>query len=1105
MTSKSSRSIVFLLILLAASLWGCSHEQPVGPRPEAPAPLAGKAAPANYYDTVDVTNAATLRASLHDVIDDHTKFPYTSSSTDTWNILETADQDPNDPNRVLDIYMNESYPKYGAGNTDYNREHSWPKSYGFPDDVASNYPYTDCHHLFISNDSYNSSRSNKPYNNCSSGCSENPTVFNDGMGGGAGVYPGNSNWTAGSFDAGSWETWIGRRGDVARALFYMDVRYEGGAHGVTGYSEPDLILTDEQALIAASNTGAMLSTAYMGYLSVLLQWHQEDPVDDRERARNDAVYSYQGNRNPFIDHPEWVECLFAGACGGGGGGDTTPPAAPTGLTATAGDGSVGLDWADNGETDLAGYVVYRATTAGGPYTAAHGGILTTSAYTDGGRTNGATYWYVVTAQDGSGNVSGNSAEASATPTGGGGGGGGSAVWINEFHYDNSGTDTGEFVEIAGTAGASLAGWSVLGYNGNGGTVYSTVNLAGTIPNQQGGFGALSFSMAGMQNGSPDGLALVDDTGSLVMFISYEGSFTGSGGAADGVTSTDVGVSETTGTPVGQSLQLAGTGSTYADFAWQGPASASAGTLNAGQTFSGDGPVNQAPTASANGPYSGAAGSAVAFSSAGSTDPDGTITGWLWSFGDGQTSTAANPSHTYASAGSYNVTLTVTDDQGATDEAVTSAAIVDLTPPAAPAGLGATAGDGFVHLDWADNGEGDLAGYTVYRATTAGGPYGAVSGLLTVSAYTDNAVTNGTAYYYVVTASDGAANESGYGAEVSATPAAPGGGGGDATVWINEFHYDNDGADTGEFVEIAGTAGADLAGWSVVAYNGSGGAAYATVNLSGVLANQMGGFGTASFAMAGMQNGSPDGLALVDGSGSVVMFLSYEGAFVATDGPATGLTSTDIGVSEASTSPVGWSLQLAGTGTAYGDFTWQAAQAATEGAVNTGQTLGDGSTGGGGGNPTWHVITFDDFEGGWGNFADGGRDCSRYTGGTYAHQGSAAADIQDNSGAGSSFAHSTGYDVSGYTNLEVEFWYMPVSMENGEDFWVQYWDGSAWRTVATYAAGTDFSNGSFANAVVQIPAGSYAYPTDAKLRFMCDASGNADDVYIDEVEFRGFGE
>ena len=268
--------------------------------------------PPGYYDSVDASSAAALRTTLHEVINDHVRYPYTSGSTDTWDILESADEDPNNPSNILDLYKNASIAKFGGGNGPYNREHSWPNSFGFPDDGSTNYPYTDCHHLFLCDVSYNRSRGSRPFEPGDAGCAERPTQINNGQGGGTGVYPGNSNWVGATDGAyGSWETWIGRRGDVARAQFYMDVRYEGGTHGGTGAAEPDLILTDDRALIAAGATGNNESVAYMGLASVLYQWHIEDPVDDLERHRNDVVYSYQGNRNPYIDHPEWIAVLLA--------------------------------------------------------------------------------------------------------------------------------------------------------------------------------------------------------------------------------------------------------------------------------------------------------------------------------------------------------------------------------------------------------------------------------------------------------------------------------------------------------------------------------------------------------------------------------------------------------------------------------------------------------------------------------------------------------------------------------------------------------------------------------------------------------------------------
>jgi predicted extracellular nuclease len=158
------------------------------------------------------------------------------------------------------------------------------------------------------------------------------------------------------------------------------------------------------------------------------------------------------------------------------------------------------------------------------------------------------------------------------------------------------------------------------------------------------------------------------------------------------------------------------------------------------------------------------------------------------------------------------------------------------------------------------------------------------------------------------------------------------------VFINEIHYDNTGGDSGEAVEVAGPAGTDLSGWSLVRYNGNNGLAYGTTNLSGLLPNQQDSFGTTFELIQGLQNGSPDGIALVDNNGSVVQFLSYEGAFTALDGPANGLISTDIGVSEPGNTPVGFSLQLGGSGTTSDDFSWQEAMLNTFGAVNTNQTF-----------------------------------------------------------------------------------------------------------------------------------------------------------------------
>lgn len=261
---------------------------------------------ADYWAGVDAGSPSAARTTIHAAIANHVVFPYSAGTTDVHDILNVADEDPTDTGRILDIYKNASYVKTSGGDTEYNKEHSWPKSYGFP--VETTIPHSDCHHLFASDTSYNSNRSNKPFDTCSSGCTENATLPNHGFGGGSGTYPGNSNWTNGSV----YEVWNHRRGDIARAQLYMDVRYEGGTHAVTGASEPDLVLTDNLSLVVMTSA----SPAYMGRLATLLQWHLEDPVDGDEQARNDVIESFQGNRNPFVDHPEWVACVFQGSCGG---------------------------------------------------------------------------------------------------------------------------------------------------------------------------------------------------------------------------------------------------------------------------------------------------------------------------------------------------------------------------------------------------------------------------------------------------------------------------------------------------------------------------------------------------------------------------------------------------------------------------------------------------------------------------------------------------------------------------------------------------------------------------------------------------------------------
>jgi len=158
----------------------------------------------------------------------------------------------------------------------------------------------------------------------------------------------------------------------------------------------------------------------------------------------------------------------------------------------------------------------------------------------------------------------------------------------------------------------------------------------------------------------------------------------------------------------------------------------------------------------------------------------------------------------------------------------------------------------------------------------------------------------------------------------------------ATVWINEFHYDNQGTDQGEFVEIAGLSTTDLTGWSLNFYNGANSSLYRELSLTGFnIDDEQSGYGALAFDLPvnGIQNGSPDGIALVDDLGSFVQFLSYEGVFT-----VNGMLSEDIGVSELSTTLIGDSLQLMGTGSSYSDFTWTGPSLNSKGSLNEGQFI-----------------------------------------------------------------------------------------------------------------------------------------------------------------------
>lgn len=161
---------------------------------------------------------------------------------------------------------------------------------------------------------------------------------------------------------------------------------------------------------------------------------------------------------------------------------------------------------------------------------------------------------------------------------------------------------------------------------------------------------------------------------------------------------------------------------------------------------------------------------------------------------------------------------------------------------------------------------------------------------------------------------------------------------DVNLWINEIHYDNVGSDVNERVEIAGSAGIDLTGYTIFHYNGRNGLVLEEQSLTGVIVEISNGLGVKNIFIEGLQN-DDEGIAIVDPSGNVIQFLSYEGEVTATNGPAAGMTSVLLPIDQhpESQAEVGESMQLTGTGNTYSDFTWEI-KPDTIDAINSGQTF-----------------------------------------------------------------------------------------------------------------------------------------------------------------------
>jgi endonuclease I len=227
--------------------------------------------PAGYYDSAEGKTGTDLHAALHGIIANGEHLSYDG----VWDALKVTDADAANPDQVVMIYSGKTMSKdaNGGGQDQWNREHTWAKSHG--DFGTSPGPGTDLFHLRPSEVGVNETRGNLDFDE---GGQELPDA------------PGNF------VDNDSFEPRDAVKGDIARGILYMAVRYDGD----DGFA--DLEPNDQV------DNG---SAPAIGKISMLLKWNDEDPPDAAEQARNDVIFDqFQHNRNPFIDHPEYADAIW---------------------------------------------------------------------------------------------------------------------------------------------------------------------------------------------------------------------------------------------------------------------------------------------------------------------------------------------------------------------------------------------------------------------------------------------------------------------------------------------------------------------------------------------------------------------------------------------------------------------------------------------------------------------------------------------------------------------------------------------------------------------------------------------------------------------------
>lgn len=460
------------------------------------------------------------------------------------------------------------------------------------------------------------------------------------------------------------------------------------------------------------------------------------------------------------------------------------------------------------------------------------------------------------------------------------------VFINEIHYDDASTDEGEGIEVAGPAGTDLTGWSLVLYNGSNGAVYNTINLSGVIADQQSGYGTVSNPLPtnGLQNGSPDGIALVDNNGTVIQFLSYEGTFTGVGGAADGMLSTDIGVDEPGSTLEGTSLQLGGNGTVYTDFAWEASAAETFGAINGNQTFGTPVPSVIINEVDSDTPGTDAAEFIELYDGgAGNTALDGLVV-VLFNGSNDQSynaidldgfTTDANGYFVIGNAGVPNVSITISGNgiqNGADAVALYQDDATNFPNGTAPTTTNLL--DALVY----DTNDADDAGLLILL--NGGEPQVNEDGGGDKDNQSMQRIPNG----------DGGARNTSSFSTATPTPGASNDVVQAANIIINEVDSDTPGTDAEEFIELydGGVGNSSLDGYVVVLFNGSNDESYRAIDLDGFSTDANGYFVIGNAGVPNVSITIPNN-SIQNGADAVALYQAD-----ATDFPnGTALTTTNL--------------------------------------------------------------------------------------------------------------------------------------------------------------------------------------------------------------------